>query len=90
MRVQKVKLSTLFETKKSALVTTIIGFQVGCALPEWLYFTLGLHSDNKLTMGLAIYAAVLCLVANLLVSILFWVTVVEPIRTKKARNKIED
>ena len=75
-------LTKMFSTRKSSLVTTITAFQIICALPEWSYFAIGLHSENKLSVSLAIYIAVLCVMANLFAGSLFWLTVVEPIRKR--------
>lgn len=75
----------LFKTAKSRLVTTLIGFQLGCALPEWLFFAHGLYSDGNLSVGFGMYVAAVCIIANAIVGLLFWLTVVEPIR--KVRGK---
>lgn len=68
--------------RRYSLVTTIAIFQIVCAPPEWLYFAFGLHSENKLSIDLAIYLAVLCVVTNVVLDVLFWATVMEPIRKR--------
>ena len=73
----------LFKTAKSRLATTLAAFQLGCAFPEWLVFAYGLHSDDKLSIGLGMYVAVVCIIANAIAGLLFWFTVVEPILKKR-------
>jgi hypothetical protein len=70
----------IFRTKKSSFITVLVAFQSACALPGWIFFVCGLHMEGKLTVSIAAYLALVCIIAGAVAGFLFWITVVEPIR----------
>ena len=77
----------IFRTKKTALITVLGAFQLACALPGWIFFVCGLHMEGKLTVTIAAYLALVCIIASAVAGFLFWITVVEPIRRNQKMEK---
>ena len=73
-------LQNMFKTAKSSLIATVVAFQLGCALPGWVFFTYRLHEEGNLSFRFGVYVAALCVVACAVAGFLFLLTVVEPIR----------
>ncbi len=80
-------LAKAFSTARSSLLLTISAFQIACTLPEMLYFAYLLHADGELTAGMIVSLVVLGVSLNGLAGLLFWFTVVEPIRKSRLHNK---